>query len=232
MSADGKIWAIVPAGGSGSRFSDTQDKLLANLQGVPVLIRTLQALLGVNNLCGIIVSASANNLERYQQLITHHLPDAPIRFVEGGTDRRASVFNGLNALPEGDMIVIIHDAARPLIRAAVVEQALESIRQGAAGAVVAVPIHDTVKQTNPDSPKIGKTLDRSTLWRAQTPQVFWKQPLLQAHQQVSPDTPITDDAQLMERTGVGPVVIISGDESNLKITGPNDIRLAEAWLAL
>jgi 2-C-methyl-D-erythritol 4-phosphate cytidylyltransferase len=99
------------------------------------------------------------------------------------------------------------------------------------GAVIAVPVHDTVKQVGPDQRGIERTLDRSTLWRAQTPQVFRKDAILQAHRAIAPDTPVTDDAQLMELAGLGPVVITPGAESNLKITTPGDVALAEGMLS-
>lgn len=230
VPSSGPVWAVVPAGGSGSRFSQQQDKLLAELAGRPVLIHTVQALLSAPSVDGLVLVSSDMNQAAYQALIQQWLPDAPVHFAIGGDTRRDSVFQGLLALPSEARIVLIHDAARPLIQPEIVEASITAVRQGNSGAIVAVPIHDTVKQTASDNRTIAQTLDRSRLWRAQTPQVFDKARLLQAHQHIAPDTPVTDDAQLMELAGLGPVTVIPGDERNLKITTPTDLLMAEAFL--
>ncbi len=228
-----EIWAVVPAGGSGSRFSPAENKLLANLAGVPVLVRTLQGLLSVPGLSGVLLATSEVALPQYQVLVAEHLPGAPVHFTLGGQTRRESVFRGLQALPETVEIAVIHDAARPLISPEIVDKAVFAVRDAdQAGAVVALPMHDTVKKTMPGQSVIQETLDRSGLWRAQTPQVFPKALILQAHRQVPTETAVTDDAQLMELAGLGPVALVEGQESNLKITTQADIRLAEAYLQL
>lgn len=239
LQPDG-IWAVVPAGGNGTRYATGKDKLLVPLEGVPVLARTVMALLSVPSINGIVVVSSEANRERYQSVITNHIPKATqVQFASGGATRRESVYNGLLALPELARMVIVHDAARPLIRPALIEQAIQGVREGNSGAIVAIPIHDTVKETvsqpntDPESqehPMIRATLDRNRLWRAQTPQVFQKDVLLQAHQEIPLDIPVTDDAQLLELAGLGPVAIVPGDERNLKITRPIDVLMAEAFL--
>lgn len=225
-----EAWAIIPAGGSGSRFSNTQDKLLSPLAGTPVLTRTVQAFVSTPHITGIILVASAQNLPLYQVLISEAFPQSNIHFVTGGSTRRDSVYQGLLALPESAEIAVIHDAARPLITPELIEKSIAAVQQDAPGAIIAVPMVDTVKRTAADSAIIQQTLDRNTLWRAQTPQTFKKAAILQAHQKISADTPITDDAQLMELAGLGPIQLIPGTERNLKITGPKDIWLAEAFL--
>jgi 2-C-methyl-D-erythritol 4-phosphate cytidylyltransferase len=223
-------WAIIPAGGSGQRFSKTQDKLLAELQGQPILIYTLRTLLAAPSIQGIILSASEANQSTYQTLVAEAFPDRHVVIVTGGPDRRASVLNGLLALPDNIDIVVIHDAARPLIQPQSIETAIAAVRQGAKGAIVGIPIHDTVKQIDSPSLEITGTLDRSRLWRAQTPQCFQTRLILQAHRQVPLETPVTDDAQLLELSGLGPTRMIPGEESNLKITSQQDLRLAELFL--
>lgn len=230
MSMPGETWAVVPAGGSGTRFSDTQDKLLADLGGMPVLIRTLQAVFAFDGLHGLVLVAGAHSLDPYQALLSRHLPGAPIVYATGGANRRESVYNGLLALPEQAEIVIIHDAARPLIRPEVIEQAVLRVPEGAAGAVVAIPVHDTVKQAKPEGAFIHQTIDRASLWRAQTPQVFRKQVILKAHQAIPAGHIITDDAQLLELAGLGEVCLVEGSAFNIKITTPEDLLLARALL--
>lgn len=224
------VWAVAPAGGSGSRFSSSEDKLLAKLQELSVLVHTLTALLQAPSLQGIVLVSSLQNQPIYRRLLQSFLPDAPIQHAIGGATRRASVYNGLLALPPETSIALIHDAARPLIDPQLVEDTIQAVQQGAAGAIVAAPIHDTVKQVSNGSLNIKATLDRSLLWRAQTPQTFNLGLLLQAHNQTGQDVTVTDDAQLLELCGLGPVQIIPGDERNLKITTAADLILAEALL--
>jgi 2-C-methyl-D-erythritol 4-phosphate cytidylyltransferase len=234
------VWAVVPAGGNGCRFSadSDADKLLAHIQGQSVLQRTVGTLLAVPAILGLVLVAGEARLETYQALVNAHFPDAPVRWALGGADRRESVFNGLCALPDAEEngLVVIHDAARPLIRRQTVEASLSAVWGDVQGAVVGIPIHDTLKRTLPPSagnvPPVVETLDRCGVWRAQTPQVFRRDAILRAHRTVPRTTPVTDDAQLMEQAGLGPVVMVPGEESNLKITTPDDLRLATAWLTV
>lgn len=240
VGRESSVWAVVPAGGNGRRFSSdlAGDKLLVDLQGRSVLQYTLEALLAAPSIQGVVLAAGEANLDAYRALVNAHFPDAPIRWASGGANRRESVFNGLCALPESDEPgrVAIHDAARPLLRPQTVEAALSVVKGDILGAVVGVPVHDTLKRTWPLSvgrtQPIEETLSRRDVWRAQTPQVFRTEAILQAHRTVPRHIPVTDDAQLMELAGLGPVVMVPGEESNLKITTPDDLRLAAAWLAV
>lgn len=225
-----KAWSVIPAGGTGSRFSENDNKLLVSLDGIPVLFRSIQAVLAAPSIEGVVLVCHPSHQAHYQSLLAQWLPDAPIIYTEGGATRRDSVYQGLLALPSDTSIVAVHDAARPLIAPSIVEQVVQTIAGGQIGALVAVPIQDTVKQVAPQTLTIQSTLDRSVLWRAQTPQGFNKSSLLIAHQQVAKDIPVTDDVQLMELAGLGPVVIVPGDERNLKITTLTDVMLAEAFL--
>lgn len=225
-----QCWAVVPAGGSGSRFSATEDKLLTSLAGQPVLVRTIAALSRCAEIHGIVVTASASNLNTYKNLLEGQFSGLRLVFALGGDSRRASVLQGLVSLPDGVDVVVIHDAARPLIRPELVRQAIHALRDGANGSIVAIPFVDTVKQVDLETLTIRQTLDRTTLWRAQTPQAFRLPVLLAAHLQTPPDVVVTDDAQLLELAGLGPVRVIPGVESNLKITCREDLPLAESFL--
>ncbi len=226
----GSAWAVIPAGGTGNRFSVEENKLLVPLNGLPVLRRTLQAVLAAPSIQGVVLVCHALHQSQYQALVAEWLPGAPVIYTAGGDTRRASVYQGLLALPHTVTVVAVHDAARPLISPEIIEQAVAAVQSGHAGALVAVPIQDTVKQVDPVTRQIQVTLDRTLLWRAQTPQCFDKARLLKAHCEVSLDMTVTDDVQLMELAGLGPVVVIPGDERNLKVTTPGDIALAEALL--
>lgn len=203
---------------------------MAPLAGKPVLIRTISALLASPAIQGIVIAASKRNLPIYQALLTEAFPNATLRFTLGGNSRRASVYQGLLALPDGVERVVVHDAARPLIQPDIIRQAIDTVANEAVGSIVALPVVDTVKQAHPGTLEICQTLNRETLWRAQTPQVFRLNALLQAHRQIPPDIEATDDAQLIELAMLGPIRIVPGPESNLKITSPTDIPLAESFL--
>jgi len=224
-------WAVIPAGGTGTRFSPETNKLLALLAGVPVLVRSLLNVIATPSIHGVVLVCHADFQADYQALIQQWLPHAPIIYALGGETRRDSVYQGLLAIPEDVPIVAVHDAARPLIVPEVIELAVQRVAQGHAGSLVAVPIQDTVKRVAADTLEVEDTLDRSLLWRAQTPQCFRKDLLIKAHQAVGADVSVTDDVQLLELTGLGPVVIVPGNERNLKITTPADILLAEAFLS-
>lgn len=225
-----EAWAIIPASGTGSRFSPTRDKLLEPLVGIPVLVRTLQAFLDCPDITGIVMVTNPQNQLRYQDFINRCLPQNTIQWTLGGATRRDSVYQGLQALPDSASIVVIHDAARPLISPKLISQSIQSIKEGAAGAIAALPIYDTVKRVQAGTTEIQSTLDRNELWRAQTPQTFQRDLLLQAHRQIPSESIITDDAQLMEMAGFSPVQLIPGNEANLKITNATDIALAESLL--
>jgi 2-C-methyl-D-erythritol 4-phosphate cytidylyltransferase len=150
--------------------------------------------------------------------------------VVGGASRSASVRNALAAAPEAE-IAVVHDAARPLVTAELVERCVAAIHApGVAGAVAAAPVTDTIKEAD-GSGRVLRTLDRATLWSIQTPQVFWAEPLRAA---LADDeealTAATDDAGLVEAAG-GTVAIVEAPRENLKVTTALDLRLAELLLS-
>ncbi|MEB3288068.1 MAG: 2-C-methyl-D-erythritol 4-phosphate cytidylyltransferase [Vampirovibrionales bacterium] len=235
----GTAWAIVPAAGSGQRFSQTQDKLAASLGGVPVLVRTIQALLSASELAGVVIAVSDANRLQYQALIqAADFSASKIIWTRGGESRCASVYAALKAVPDGCGFVVIHDAARPLLNPGWIGQGLALLRQGAQGVVVALPVYDTIKRCSSDG-MIEATMDRTLLWRAQTPQMFHRPALMEAYEKTGfghsdkndSSIAVTDDAQLLELVGLGPLKILSGSVCNLKITTLEDIRLAESFLS-
>lgn len=145
--------------------------------------------------------------------------------VEGGATRSGSVRAGLAAVPASAEVIVVHDAARPLARAAHFEAAVAAVRGGADGAVCAVPVNDTVKRVSAGT--VVETLDRSSLWAVQTPQAFRAEALRRAHYS---GTEATDDAAVVEAAG-GRVVVVAGDARNIKLTTPGDLTVAEALLA-
>lgn len=149
--------------------------------------------------------------------------------VLGGDSRSASVRNALEAAPEAELVVV-HDAARPLITRDLAERCIAAMVPGVDGAIAAAPMSDTVKEAAPDG-RVVRTLDRSPLWRVQTPQVFRADVLRRAlERDATALAAATDDAFLVEEMG-GTVTVVEAPPENLKVTRASDLRIAEALLA-
>ncbi len=223
-------WAIVPAGGSSQRFSPTDDnKLLADLNELPVIARTVQQLALVQEFSGIVMVCHPEYQTAYKNALSGLDLHLPVLWTTGGDSRRGSVYNGLLQLPDNTEYVAVHDAARPLIQPEKITDLLHSVqRNNWAGGLLACPVVDTLKSCD-DKGLVINTVDRSSLWQAQTPQVFKTGLLKQAHQHVSLSEAITDDAQLIEQAGLGHVGIVAGDKTNLKITTTDDLMLARYY---
>ncbi len=221
------VTAIVPAAGGGTRFSAPVPKQYLPLLGVPILARTLQALLasGVDRL--ILVVAPQHEARCRAEILTPYglAVDA---VVPGGADRQASVFAGLREAGEAGDIVLVHDGARPLVTSDII-RAAAAAALAAGAAVVAVPVTDTIKVAGPDQ-LVRETPLRGRLWAAQTPQAFRIGLFREAHERALRDGYRgTDDSVLVERLG-HPVQLVPGSPENLKITTPADLALAEQIL--
>ncbi|MEZ5407825.1 MAG: 2-C-methyl-D-erythritol 4-phosphate cytidylyltransferase [Acidimicrobiales bacterium] len=203
------LWGVVVAGGGGSRYGGLkQFELLA---GRRVLDWSIAALAPVCR--GVVVVVPAPVLDQCQ------LP-AAVTGVAGGHTRSDSVRAGLDALPASASHVLVHDAARPLVTAAVVARVRDALVAGAVAAVPVVPVTDSLRSVE------GRAVDRSGLVAVQTPQGFRLDVLRSAHG--AGDT-ATDDASLVDRLGLT-VVHVEGDPANMKITDPHDLRIAEVLL--
>ncbi len=241
-------WAVIPAGGSGKRFlddvsvdSESTDKLMAVLEGVPVLARTVARLFESEHIAGLLISARPHCVKTYQEALEAYDFKKPIHWVDGGETRRDSVYNAISALPDAVRFVAVHDAARPLVNPELVDEAIEAVFAGALAAFLAIPLQDTLKEIDSESGKL-RTVDRQCFIRAQTPQVFEKSTILKAHEAIAQECVITDDIQLLELfeasknsekfESLSPSRIqwIKGSESNLKITTQDDMRRARQIL--
>jgi 2-C-methyl-D-erythritol 4-phosphate cytidylyltransferase len=221
-SGSSRAGAIIVAAGSSQRMRGV-DKLFAPLAGRPVLAHSVAAFVSHPSIGETVVVTSSANEEATRALVAELAPRA--RVVLGGTRRRDSVRAGLEALADCEYVVV-HDAARPMVTAALIDAALEGAREVGA-ALCAVPITDTVKRSEP-SGRVSSTVTRQGLWLAQTPQAFRTDLLLRAHRTVELD--VTDDAALIELLGE-PVKLVLGSTRNLKISQPEDLALARALLA-
>jgi 2-C-methyl-D-erythritol 4-phosphate cytidylyltransferase len=210
--------ALLVAAGSGKRLGAGRPKALVDLAGRPMLEWSLDALRAVEEVERISVALPPGE-------------DAPEGTVTapGGTVRSESVRSALDAVGEGDP-VLVHDAARPLAEPELFERTLRELEDsGCDGAVAAAPVSDTIKEVGEDR-SVVSTLDRGRLWAVQTPQAFRREALERALD-VAPDVlaAATDDAWLVERAG-GSVCVVEAPPENLKITTPSDLRIAEALL--
>ena len=219
-----KAAAVLPAGGTGVRMGGGGPKQYLELAGQPVLARSIRPFLEHPEVEWVVVALPAEDVAAPPVA----LPDE-VRVVAGGAERGDSVRNALAVVPDTADIVLIHDAARPLLPAAVVDRVLGAVGPST-GAIAAIPVADTLKRVDGDG-AIRETVDRAGLWRAQTPQAFPRSMVVDAYRRAAEEGhAATDDAALVERYG-GRVVVVDGDTRNVKITRPEDLRLAEVLLA-
>lgn len=222
-------WIIVPAAGIGSRMNADIPKQYLPLAGKTVLQWTLERLLKVPGVKGIVVSVRGDDQHWAELALSEKYPQLTV--VAGGDERHFSVLNALNALEslaDADDWVLVHDAARPCINLQDISALRHKLQSHAVGGILATPVSDTLKQVA-KSGSIESTVDRSVLWQAQTPQQFryglLRSALLTAQQN---NYPVTDESSAIERTGYQPL-IIEGRRDNLKITRPEDLALA-GWI--
>ena len=215
--------AIVLGAGSGSRMKIEKSKLLLEIGGKTVIERSVEAFLDISDIDEIIVTVREQDIEEFSSLIK----DERVSFVIGGDTRQKSVKNAVETIDECDFI-IIHDGARPLIKAEDIEKTIREAKDYGAAAV-GVKVKDTIKVIDCEGFVID-TPDRSTLFSVQTPQIFnfalYKQALLKAEKE---KMDFTDDCQLIEFIGQK-VKMVEGSYSNIKITTQEDIPLAESIL--
>ena len=226
------IWAIVPAAGIGQRMQSDIPKQYLPLHGATVLEHTLNKLLSVDAVKGLVISLQQHDSYWDDLQISS---DKPVLVAEGGVERSDSVANALSALRKVDSFdefsdwVLVHDAVRPCVRTADIELLIKEVEANEAGGLLALPVRDTMKRQSADA-TVQATVDREGLWHALTPQLFpyhvLRDALSKAKQQ---GVVITDESSAVEHAGFHPL-LVQGHEDNIKITRPGDLRLAELYL--
>lgn len=220
--------ALVAAAGSSSRMGGI-NKLLEPLDGIPVLVRTLTALERAQRVDSIVIATREEDLITVSQLCKTYGITKCTKVIRGGEDREHSVLlAALEAEPDTELLAV-QDGARPLVSPALIDRVIEAAQRCSAAAP-AIPVKDTIKTVREDG-AVEETLERSRLRAVQTPQVF-EASLLKAALQAALEegAVLTDDCSAVERLGKV-VYLIEGEETNLKITTPTDLILAEALLA-
>jgi 2-C-methyl-D-erythritol 4-phosphate cytidylyltransferase len=216
------VAAIIPAAGSGVRLGADIPKAFLALGGLSLLTRSALAMSTVADV--LIIAAPVDGLDEASAQLAQ--VDAEIHIVAGGEHRQESVANALRMVPEDVSIVLVHDAARPLVPIEVTQNVVAAIRSGAKAAIPVLPLVDTIKRVNNQGIAI-ETVDRNQLRRVQTPQGFDRATLDLAYR--NPEVVATDDAGLMDALGI-PVVTVAGDERSLKITTMADVQHALSLL--
>jgi len=223
------VWAVVPAAGSGRRMVAEVPKQYLKLNGVPILEHTLRALLACPDIRGVVVVLDPS--DRRADAIAS-LADPRVSRAAGGAERADSVLAGLQAVATeagAEDWVLVHDAARPCISVGVLRSLISSCTAAGVGTVMAQASVDTLKRVS-EGNRVLETLDRQVIWRAQTPQMFKLVELMSAlSTALIDDIAITDESMAMELAGY-PVSILEGPSTNIKITLPADLEMAEIIL--
>ena len=221
------VSVILPAAGRGKRMQAGVNKVFLRLMGKPILFHTLRVFAAVPEVQEIIVVTGAEEVEplrrALQGLGLFREAAKSVKVVAGGSERQYSVWNGLKASSEASDVILVHDAARPLVSHATIEAVIEAAREHGA-AVAAVPEKNTVKVV--EDGVVTATPDRSTLWAVQTPQGFSRSLLMAANEKAESDGFLgTDDASLVERYGAR-VHVVMDSYQNIKVTTPEDLVVA------
>jgi 2-C-methyl-D-erythritol 4-phosphate cytidylyltransferase len=219
------VYLLIPAAGMGRRMGSDRNKLLLTLLGKPLLAWTLLAAEAARDISWIGIIGQVADQADFKDILAQMSLSKPVQLIPGGETRQESVYNGLQALPAAAEQVLIHDGARCLATPQLLDRCA-TVLLDCPGLIAAVPVKDTIKVVN-ETGIIQDTPDRRQLWAAQTPQGFDVQLLKQCHEQGrSLGWEVTDDAALFERCGL-PVRIVEGEETNLKVTTPVDLAIAE-----
>ena len=219
------MYLLIPAAGSGRRMGSSRNKLLLDVMGKPILAWTLQAAKAARHIRWIGIIGQPGDWQDFKEIVVGLGMTKVVHFIPGGATRQESVYRGLQGLPAIAERVLIHDGARCLATPDLFDRCSETL-QTCSGLIAAIPVKDTIKVVN-DGGIIQSTPDRRQLWAAQTPQGFEVEKLQQCHDEgLRQGWEVTDDAALFEQCGL-PVQIVEGEETNLKVTTPMDLAIAE-----
>lgn len=223
------VGVVIVAGGSSTRTGGEELKQFRWVAGKPMLLHSVQTFMAHPNV-GMVVCVLPREYAGDPPPWLFQCDVDRLLVSVGGRSRSESVANGLDDLPDDAEIVLVHDAARPLVGMQTIERVIDSVRAGAP-AIAALPVVDTLKETSSDG-AIVRTVDRSALWRAQTPQGFPRAMLVEAHRRARAEhVTATDDAALCERLG-HVVRVVRGSERALKVTDAGDFARVEALYAV
>ena len=224
------VVALVPAAGRGLRMGGSVPKQFLSLGGEPLVIQSLRALQAAPVVDQIILAVPPADVEYCEhEIVSRQRFTKVTKVVAGGAERQDSVRQALAQVPSDTEIVLIHDAVRPFVTLRMIAEVVAAARKEGA-AIIALPMRDTVKQVRMDG-MIERTVDRTPLWLAQTPQAFRRDWIEAAHRKAHVEgVRATDDASLVEWLGYS-VTVVEGSGENIKVTRPEDLVIGEAILA-
>jgi 2-C-methyl-D-erythritol 4-phosphate cytidylyltransferase len=220
-----KQYAIIVAGGTGQRYGSNIPKQFLNLKGLPILMHTLNTFHAFNSGISLIVTLPSDYFELWKSLCKEYQFTVPHRIVAGGETRFYSVKNGLDTL-EGDGLVAVHDAVRPLVSHDTLLRCFETAKR-TGNSVPVVALYDSIRELNGDK---SKPVNRDAYVLVQTPQVFDLHLLKEAYKQ-NYNFDFTDDASVLEKKGVK-IIMVEGNRENIKITNQTDMLIAEALIKI
>ena len=222
------VTAIFPAAGQSKRMQSSTNKNFLEIDDQPILIHTLLKFSKSDKIEKLIVAAAVDEVKIVEEMLAEVEGLKPFQIVEGGSERQYSIANAIKFLPDNCDVVLVHDAARPLISVETIEEVIAAARIYGC-AIAAVPEKNTIKVIDDDG-FVVDTPPRATLVSVQTPQGFKRDIIVKAYEQAERDNFLgTDDSSLVERLGCK-VKIVKSDYKNIKITTPEDILIAEAFL--
>lgn len=214
-------WAVIVAGGTGTRMGSAQPKQLLTVGGITIIERTVRLFAGNPEIEGIVVAAAESAIDGIREALDAY----SVIVVIGGAERQDSVINALGAVPDSVDVVLVHDAVRPFVQKRVIAECIAKAREFGAVSVMR-PLKETIKVV--EDGIVVETPDRSRLWITQTPQAFRIALLRKAHERARKSGfKATDDCMLVEELGIR-VHCVEGDDYNIKITTPADMVFAEA----
>lgn len=228
MSSSANTWGVIVAAGRGERFGSDGPKQFTSVAGKPLVLWAIEAFHEHPAVAGVSVVLPRRFAEEPPAWLSDLAAEGGVVLVAGGAERTDSVRAGLAAASDEVELIAVHDGARPLITRALITKVAEAAGPNR-GAIAARPVTDTLKAANDDG-TISRTVERGTLWRAETPQAFGREVMIDVYRKAEAEGLVaTDSAGLCERYGV-PVVLVEVEGPNLKVTRPEDIELAEALL--
>lgn len=221
------VCALIAAAGNGSRMKIDKNKQYLEIDGKPVLARTIQVFEDCESIDEIVIVVSYDNIVQCKKEIVDVYGFSKVKLIaSGGETRQKSVYNGLLQVNPACSIILIHDGARPFVSRDSIINSIKAANEYG-GACVAVPVKDTIKRAGADG-FIEKTIDRNSLWSIQTPQTFRYSLIMDAYERAEQEGfEATDDAMVLERIGHR-VKIVDGSYYNIKITTFEDIQIANA----
>lgn len=224
------LYAVVPAAGAGSRMNSATPKQYLNINGTPIVTHTIERLLQLASIAKIVVVLDQQTFEQNSASFTG---DPRVETCAGGASRAESVLNGLRHLAGSATPacrVMVHDAARPCVRVAEINRLISETADDPDGGLLAMPVTDTIKRAD-ENRRTAETVDRSSLWRAATPQLFPLALLFDAmNKALQQGVEITDEASAMQHAGYSPK-LVECSADNIKVTTPTDLVLAEHYLS-